>query len=497
MGFIEDKNSILQQVSLFEVLGDLPENKTISNIASVKSKSFNLIPYLLDLLSTTCKDKEAIPNLKDRVKCDLIRIVIEILVEFFPILMRILKEGIIKGIKAGLLCPADFKVPSPAPMVELKPNEFDTSKLTTLDVNSFPSSLFFGDPDKDLNVFLANLLQGGVGGSGTWQNILDFEVIDYTLPNAATTTGLRVQINNAYVGVEYDVFLKDFVNSIELFNFDNFIPNLMEQFNGAISSGLSKLDGSAKLSINSAIDKEKVDSLVEKILSTDPCDQNFLVDDSFFEFSPDELLDIEKKAQNRLAGIKIIDYSCEPVVVSNNGILNKSAIEEVKTKIKDNPNSSNLVMKQYAETVLDNLAEQVSADADDNESIKKSLSFELALALPKLSASVIFTPKIKVLFQISKKLVTDTIDSLKDNFDFAIANSVFFEYVVREAGAALLELIFDAIKEEILKVVIDLVKSLVKEAINKKLNQLRSLTGGYSAKSGLSAVKVPDISEYT
>ena len=45
-------------------------------------------------------------------------------------------------------------------------------------------------------------------------------------------------------------------------------------------------------------------------------------------------------------------------------------------------------------------------------------------------------------------------------------------------------------------VVIDLVKSLVKEAINKKLDQLRSLTGGYNAKSGLSAVKVPDISEY-
>ena len=495
MGFIEDKNSILQQVSLFEVLGDLPENKTISNIASVKSKSFNLIPYLLDLLSTTCKDKEALPNLKDRVKCDLIRIVIEILVEFFPILMRILKEGIIKGIKAGLLCPADFKVPSPAPMVELKPNEFDTSKLTTLDVNSFPSSLFFGDPDKDLNVFLANLLQGGVGGSGTWQNILDFEVIDYTLPNAATTTGLRVQINNAYVGVEYDVFLKDFVNSIELFNFENFIPNLMEQFNGAISNLTGS--GSAKLSIDSAIDKEKVDALVEKILSTDPCDQNFLVDDSFFEFSPDELLDIEKKAQNRLAGVKIIDYSCAPTLVLSRGTLDEEGINNVKKSIKENPNSSSLVMKQYAETVLDRLAKQVSADADDNESIKKSLSFELALALPKLSASVIFTPKIKVLFQISKKLVTDTIDSLKDNFDFAIANSVFFEYVVREAGAALLELIFDAIKEEILKVVIDLVKSLVKEAINKKLNQLRSLTGGYSAKSGLSAVKVPDISEYT
>jgi len=494
MGFIEDKHSIVQQVSLFEVLGDLPENKIVSNIESVKSKSFNLIPYLLDLLSTTCKDKKAVPNLKDRVKCDLIRILIEILVEFFPILMRTLKEGIIKGIKAGLLCPADFKIPSPTPMVELKPSEFDLSKLTTLDVNSFPSSLFFGDPDKDLNVFLADLIQGGVGGSGTWKNILDFEVIDYVLPSAVTTTGLRVNISNGYIGKEYDIFLKDFINSIELFNFDNFIPNLMEQFNGAISSVMDKSLGT--IDINSTTDKEKVDSLVEKILSSDPCDQNFLVDDSFFEFSSDELLEIEKKAQSRLSGVKIIDYSCQPTVVSSNGILRQKAINNVKNSIKENPNSANLVTKQYAESVLDGITKQVSADDDDNENIKKSLSFELALALPKLSASIIFTPKIMVLFQISKKLVTNTVDSFKNNFDFAKANSVFFEYVVREAGAALLEIIFDAIKEEILKVVIELITSLVKEAINKKLNQLRSLTGGYNIKSGLSAVKVPDISEF-
>ncbi len=42
MGFIEDKNNIVQQINLQEVLGDLPNNKLISNIASVKSTSFNL-----------------------------------------------------------------------------------------------------------------------------------------------------------------------------------------------------------------------------------------------------------------------------------------------------------------------------------------------------------------------------------------------------------------------------------------------------------------------
>jgi len=492
MGFIDDKNNIVQQVSLFEVLGDLPKNKTVSNIESVKSKSFNLIPFLLDLLSIVCKDDKLNPKLKDRVKCDLIRIVTEILVEFFPILMRILKEGLIKGIKAGLLCPADFKIPNPTPMVELKPNEFDLSKLTTLEVDSFPASLFFGDPDKDLNVFLANLIQGGVGSSGTWKNILNFEVIDYVLPNTVTTTGLRVNISNSYIGREYDIFLKDFINSIELFSFDNFIPNLMEQFNGAISS----LGGSASLSIDSATDKEKVDSLVEKILSSDPCDQNFLVDDSFFEFGPDELLEIEKKAQNRLAGVKIINYSCQPTTIQSRGIINQRQIDNIKESIKENPNSSTLVTKQYAESVIGGLAGQVAGNDGDNENTKKSLSFELALALPKLSTSIIFTPKIMVLFQISKKLVTDTIEDFSNNFDFAKANSVFFEYVVREAGAALLKIIFDQIKEEILKVVIALITSLIKEAINKKLNQLRSLTGGYDIKSGLSAVNVPDISQF-
>jgi len=104
-----------------------------------------------------------------------------------------------------------------------------------------------------------------------------------------------------------------------------------------------------------------------------------------------------------------------------------------------------------------------------------------------------------VLFQISKKMVTNTVDEYSGptpNFDFAKANTVFFEYVVRESSAALLEIIYDQIKEEILKVVINLIVSLIKEAINKKLNQLRSLTGGYDITSGLSAVSVPDISEY-
>jgi hypothetical protein len=493
MGFIDDKNNIVQQVGLFEVLGDLPTNKLISNIDSVKSSSKNLMPFLLDLLSITCKDKKNLPNIGDRAKCDLIRIFTEILVDFFPIFMRILKESIIKGIKAGLLCPADFKIPNTLPTVDLKPNEFDFNKLTTLNPNTFPSSLFFGDPDKDLNVFLANLMQGGVGNTGVWKNILDFEVVEYTIDNGLTTAtdvGLRATINNSFSGKEYDTFLKDFMDNTEIFSSDNFIPSLMEQFNGSTSSLLGDIGG---LDIESSTAKEKTDKMVEKILDTDPCDQSYNLNDNFFVFDSDELLSIEKNAQNRLNGTKILDYSCEPLLVATSDAINENRINNIKEDINNNPNNAKLVMREYTQEVLSSLSGGDSLGFGDD--VKKSLSFELSMALPKLGSSVIFMPKIMVLYQVTKKLITNDVADYSNSFDFTKANRVFFEYVVRESGAALLKVIFDQVKEEVLKIITNLVAELVKESVNKKIKQLRSLTGGFDIKSGLSVINTPDISK--
>lgn len=496
MGFIEDKNSVVQQVSLFEVLGDLPNNKQISNIDSVKSSSKNLLPFLFDILSITCKDNKTLPNTNDRVKCDLIRIFTEILVNFFPTFMRILKEAIVKGIKAGLLCPADFKIPNTLPTVDLKPNEFDFNKLTTLDTNTFPSSLFFGNPDKDLNVFLANLMQGGVGNTGSWKNILDLEVVEYDIENEFTTVtdvGLRATIDESYAGKEYDEFLKDYMNNVELFSADNFIPNLMEQFNGSISSLLSGTDETVGLDIENTTAKEKTDKMVEKILDSDPCETTYNLNDNFFEFNSDELLEIERDAQNRLNGGKIIDYSCEPLLIGIPDSINEESINDLRTTINDNPNSVKQVMNEYAQNVLGNLSD-LSGLGDDDEAVKKSLSFDLSLALPKLGTSVIFTPKIMVLFQVSKKLTTNEVADHNNSFNFAKANRVFFEYVVRESGAALLEVIYNQVKREILRIVANLAVLLIKEAVNKRTKQLRSLTGRFNIKSGLSAVNTPDVS---
>ena len=488
MGFIDDKNSLVQQISLFEVLGDLPNNKLVSNIDSVKSKSFNLIPYLLDLLGMVCKDNTKLPKKSDRLKCDLVRILTEILVDFFPVLMEILKKGIAKGLKAGLLCPGDFKLPSASLSINLKPEEFDIGKLTTLDKTQFPASLLFGDSGEDLNGLLSDVIQGGNGTISTWKNIMEFENVDIPLGNNNSTMGLKASLNPQYVGKEFDVFLKDFLNSTQLFSKENFIPNLINQFQGSIDSLLNQSIGN--LSMDSVTDKEKVDKMIDKILDVDPCSEEFFLDDSFFEFNNDDLLDIEKRAGDRLNGLKLINYSCTPTVLDTNRTIR--ALEDFNTNVDEI--KSEKVLKENTFSLISDLADNI--DQDGGDSVKKSLSFELAMALPKLSSNIIFSPKIKVLTQFSKNLVTGSIDTGNTNFDFAKANKVFFEYVVRESSAALLEILYNQIKEEVMKIVAGLVAKLVTELMTKKLNQIRSLTGGFNVKSGLSAINVPDISQY-
>ena len=505
MGFIDDKNNLVQQVNLSEVLGDLPNSKLVSNIASVKSTSFNLVPFLLDLMSIACKDttsgaKGCLPGIgkgstSQGRKCDVLRIIIEILVDFFPVLMRILKEGLVKGIKAGLLCPADFKIPLPLPSVELTPDEFDSGKLLSLDPNTFPASLFFGEPDKDLNVFLANLIQSGVGSTGNWKNILNFEVTSYNVTSGgivATDLGLLVSVDNSYSGKEFDVFLKDYISSIELFDFNNFIPNLMEEINGSISNLLENSDINYNLGLEKATDKEKVNKMVDKILDTDPCDKTFNLNDGFFVFNTDELLDIEAKAKSRVNGSKIFNYSCTPSAITTLQS-DLEEFEKARKVTKENPARIKSVIKSNVNSMLSSTAGNIGGDVD---SIKKSISIDLALALPKLSTSLIFTPKIMVLFQTSKKLVTNTIDNFNGiNFDFAVANRVFFEYVARESGAALLEILYKQVREEVLKIVACIVAVLVKEAIKKKTEILKSLTSGFNRVSGVVATKANDISK--
>ena len=110
MGFIDDKSNIEKEIGIFKVMNNLPKGEQVtSSIESVKNTGKNILPYLTNMLSVACQDPqdEPLPEFSPTfsgpppvgvlsqagpAKCNVIRILLEILIEFLPELIRIVKK---------------------------------------------------------------------------------------------------------------------------------------------------------------------------------------------------------------------------------------------------------------------------------------------------------------------------------------------------------------------------------------------------------------------
>ena len=477
MGFINDKQQSVNNVALFEVLGNLPKGRVTSSLASVTSKNKNLLPFLIDLLSVTCKDNAKNP--KDRAKCEATKILMDILVQFFPALIRILKEGFIQGIKAGLACGADFTIPSPTPKVKLKLSKVDFTDLMKIDPTSDVGSTFYGkNATSDFNWFLYNLVQSG--GSSTWKNILDVTYFPLTQE-------IEVQINSSYSGRKFNEFLLDFINSIDLLSLENMISKLMNNLTGAMSANLPGVN----ISLDKLIAIEKVNSLQDNINSSDPCKEEYQFDDSFFTFTNDELFHMENVANQKYAGTTNLDVGCGILPVSVDPKIVKGVFDEIRNTP---PSKVNVVIEKSINSLNDSLTANVPPA--DKKVAKLSLNAKLLADMPKVFTNIALEPKIVVLYQISSKTVNDIAVNASDGFDYAKATKVFFEFVTRESLAALLEIIFKEVKQEIMSLVEQIAIKIIKEQADLRIKAISSIVTGV-AEGLISTIPTPNISEFT
>jgi len=477
MGFINDKQQAINNVALFEVLGNLPKGRSTSSLQSVISKNKNLLPYLIDLLSVTCKDNAKSP--KDKGRCEAARILVEILIQFFPALIKILKEGFIQGIKAGLACGADFTIPSPTPVMTVKVKEIDFDGLLKINPSSNNGSMFYGkNATTDFNWFLYNLIQ--TGGFASWKNILDVTYLPLTQE-------FTMQINSSFGGRKFDDFLIAYINSMELLSLENMMSKLMNGLTGSLGANLPKVN----TSLDALIAKEKTNALQERITSTDPCKEEYQSDDSFFKFSNDELFEIENIANQKYKGAVNLDLGCGLLPVTVNPQVVKDVFDEVRNTP---PSKVNVVIEKSMTTLNDDLTSTVPPE--DKETSKKSLNFKLITDLPKILTNVGLEPKIVVLYQISSKTVNDMTVNATDGFNYAKATKVFFEFISRESLAALLEIIFKQVKHELIKLVAEIGVKIVKEQSKIKMKAIASIVTGV-VEGVLITMPTPNTSEFT
>jgi len=485
MGFIESKKDTINNVALLEVLGNLPKGRSTSSLASVNSNSKNLLPFLLDLLSTTCKDNAK--SVKEKATCEATRILINILIEFFPVLMRILKEAIVKAIKAGLACSLDFTTPSGNIQIKMKLSEIDFNGLLKINPNSNLGATFFGkNSNSDLNWFLFDLIQGN--NTSSWNGFVTFSY-DSNLEEITMTLDPAAQNKN------FDDFLINFLDSTDLFTREQFMAKLVDNLTGSLTAALKST------SLDSIIAQEKTNAVQKNINNSDPCKEEYQYEDNYYTFTNDELFNIEKVANEKYFGVTTLDLGCGLVESK----MDVDIFQTLFNDVKNTPNNqSTLVIENSITTINNSLTSNVS-DVDKKVS-QISLNAKMIELIPTILTNIIFEPKIVLLYLMSSKIVngpltgTDPNIKVNNSFDYSKATKVFFEFVTRESLAALLEITFKQVKAEILKLVAETASRIIKEQVALKSKAISNvLTAGVG--SGLialdSAIKIPNTSEFT
>lgn len=517
MGFIDDKKEIVESVALYQTLGDLPKTKSVSSLRSVNSKSKNLIPFLLDILSLTCKDDSRVslpqpaPNILNDTttqisqvlpsKCEAKKILLDILTEFFPKLIEIIKKAIIKAIKAGLACKTNFKLPGAPPTyfgqlptpgqipgidavkIKIPIKNVDFNGLTKVNPNSGAGSTLYGkSPNKDFNWFLNNAIQSN-GTTSNWKGIINLR----KTPNQEE---LEISMDRNYAhnngnGISFDNFLGDYVNSLDLISKENLVAKLGDRLTGSITSRLNPPPSLDKL-----IAQEKINRVLDKIIDGSADKKEYKLEDNYFDFSDDELLEIEDICNQKINGSINLDLGCGFSPVN----LNVDTFLPNFNEIRNNP-KSNLVLQNVIDSVNNDLAKNIPAES--SSTVKNTLNTEFIKEIPKVLTEIVLEPKIVVLYQLASKLVngplpnvgqqnidvptiatpTVTVNptiTVENSFDFVKATKVFFEIVTKESLAALLEIVYKKVKEVVIVLIAKQVIAIVKEQVKLRILAIKS-----------------------
>lgn len=484
MGFIEDKSDIEKEIGLFKVMNNLPKGeKVTSSIESVKTAKKNLMPYLINMLSVACQDPQDAPLpefnptfsgpppvgvLKEAgpVKCNVIRILLEILIEFLPELIRIVKEAVAVAIREALSCSSDFKIP---------PNTVQIIDLSVLDYNNILKTnpndnllggIFYGDPERDFNRFLYDLIQTPFT-TESWEGD-NGPILDVTF---ITPGQLSIAINQNYENKSFNDFIADYMDSIEIFNQKMLLGNVIDNFFSNITPNLD-------FSLEQLVNEEKTNKLIDKILDTDPCQDDIVYDDSFFSFTNDDIAEFESKARERKVGVVGLDLGCG---IFDYDLRNNSAQDNINTILNKLDTSKNNAESGAAvKQAIDILGEAAGLNSPVNkESIKNKINLEMSLSIPKVVSKIsILTPKILGIYNLSNYIVNNVTVTERNSYDWSKSNRVFFEYVLRESLAVLVKIVFNKLKKELLRLIAFVVRKILKSIANKKLAIIASFLVG-------------------
>ena len=494
---IKAKKSLAKENALKNVMG---------SIDSINEKSNNLIEYFLDLIKVG-GGNESITRIRKKV--------VNKLGKFEPEVKEIVFDELVQFLNCDLnfvipsangnnnnICSANggvlttdlnmLKIPvksiDPFNMLKNSPLS-NVGKATYEKQDIITGSIPFA-ANKELYSRLENSLlqQDYFGSSSNRLFTIEFDGIDSYLvrPVGVDNTLNDNSISNFNCGgAENDrkvtEFLRDYYDSVKLFEKHNFLATIFEVLMGSLSIQLNKSDKEIEL-------EGKFAEIIKRILGLCGDDEDGSEggeistsatahltdtyegeDEDFFNFGPQDLLNLEDETSLKIKGL-IRFASCDNI---ETGINLDQLNEDISNIISENNEGIvDMNMNQSIDKAVESMGDD---DLSFNlPNIKVDFDASILKELPRILISLILTPKTLLPIAIALKSQGNSFDNT-DIMDLVKKFFRLIKKIVRRLFKFVMEVLYEEIKRIILQLIAQIMQEIIKEKHLKQLAIIQNL----------------------
>jgi len=455
MSIVGKKQKIFGSIAAARTLTDgFPKIKKSNSFKSVNNDG-NSITFLTDLIKSLIGYNK------------LITVVVDFLTYSIPEIEKIIKSSLKSELKTIVSCGVNPSTPSfmstTGLVIELK--KIDFLDMFKTDPNSEFGPLLYNDitpiltNSTDFNTFIYGLIQDE-GVIYTWSNMLDIKF------NSIGTGGnpnniLTIKTSASFNGNDLTNLNNNFIDSLNVLNTTKLVNCIIDSLFGSISSAIKKT--------TKQLEREaRINNVIDSISSSDS-----EIDDSYFTFSNEDVINHEKEANLRRNGLMVLDVAT-PIDAS----IPYTFLTDFTSQMM--VSNSTLNNKTIIINNLNEMAEQTTANSNnnvDNLTIKLNFIQSIINKLVRGITNSIISPKIILIFLINFKIVYGTTTDFKDGVDFIKLTKNLFKMIIKKITQMLVQKLIKIVLKEISILV---GKYTVKKNIEKNKStkaQLLSLVG--------------------
>lgn len=452
---VDKKKKIFGKIAAARAMVEGTKLKTTSSMPSVNNGN-NSLTFLTDLIKSLIGYTA------------LIEVVINFLTNNIKEIEELIKNSLKDELKSLVSCGVNPSIPaflySPGIIIEV--SKIDFLDMFKTDPTSEYGSLIYNDittpltNSTDFNTFLYGVIQDD-GTQYTWDNMLDItfnSVGNATRPN----NSLTIKVNPSFSLNKLPDLNSSFINKGPLLDTNKVVNKTIDSIYGSLSSVIKK-------SLKQLEMESKIDDVIDRMIESNNKES---IDDSYFNFTNDEVYKQQESASWRKKGILKLEC-CNKVPAS----IPVSMLTDFNAEMTG---ATSFNKKEIIRNNINKMAEQNtvnSTDPVDDTAIKLNFIQQIINTLIKSISSSIISPKIVFIFLINSKIVYGQSNDYADAIDFMKLSRNLFKMIIKK--------ITKRIMQELIKVVLKYVGELtalmavkrLAEKANDRKSQVLSLVG--------------------